>query len=107
YLLLSSTQAVVLRSVSATAIYSAALIVLAIWASGGVRHLKTSTFFSCRNSTRKILAERTAAWSTSQAEQDSPTSCSFSCSLTSTVADHHSRSEDELGPCVMLRTLHC
>jgi len=40
YLLLSSTQAGVLRSVSATAIYSAALIVLAIWASGGVRRFR-------------------------------------------------------------------
>jgi O-antigen/teichoic acid export membrane protein len=40
YLLLSSTQAGILRGFSATAIYSAALIVLAIWASGGVRQFK-------------------------------------------------------------------
>jgi len=40
YLLLSSTQAGILRSVSATAIYSAALIFLAIWASGGLRQFK-------------------------------------------------------------------
>jgi O-antigen/teichoic acid export membrane protein len=40
YLVLPSTQAVILRGVSATAIYSAALIVLAIWASGGVRQFR-------------------------------------------------------------------
>lgn len=40
YLVLPSTQAVILRGVSATAIYGAALIVLAIWASGGVRQFR-------------------------------------------------------------------
>jgi O-antigen/teichoic acid export membrane protein len=40
YLVLPSTQAVILRGVSATAIYSAVLIVLAIWASGGVRQFR-------------------------------------------------------------------
>jgi len=40
YLLFSSTQTGILRGVSATGIYSAALIVLAIWASGGVRRFR-------------------------------------------------------------------
>jgi len=40
YLLFSSTQTGILRGVSAAGIYSAALIVLAIWASGGVRRFR-------------------------------------------------------------------
>ena len=40
YLLLPSTRAGFMRGVSATAIYSVALIVLAIWASGGLRQFK-------------------------------------------------------------------
>ncbi len=45
YLLFPSTQTGILRGVSATGIYSAALIVLAIWASGGVRRLKEKYLF--------------------------------------------------------------
>src|SRR5438552_3859304 len=45
YLLFPSTHSVFLRGVSATGIYSAALIVLAIWASGGVRRLKEKYLF--------------------------------------------------------------
>ena len=40
YFLLPSTRVGVLRGASATAIYSAALIVLTIWASGGVRQFR-------------------------------------------------------------------
>jgi len=40
YFLLSSTQAAILRGASAAAIYSAALIVLTIWASGGLRQFR-------------------------------------------------------------------
>jgi len=45
YLLLSSSQAGILRSVSATAVYSASLIVLSIWASGGLRQFKEKYHF--------------------------------------------------------------
>jgi O-antigen/teichoic acid export membrane protein len=45
YLLLPSTQAGILRGVSATAIYSVALFVLVIWASGGVRQFKDKYLF--------------------------------------------------------------
>jgi O-antigen/teichoic acid export membrane protein len=45
YLLFSSTQTGILRGVSATGIYSAALIVLAIWASGGLRQFKEKYHF--------------------------------------------------------------
>jgi O-antigen/teichoic acid export membrane protein len=40
YFLLSSSRAEILRGVSSIAIYSAALIVLTIWASGGIRQFR-------------------------------------------------------------------
>jgi len=45
YLVLPSTQAGILRGVSATAIYGFALLVLAIWAAGGLRQLKHKFLF--------------------------------------------------------------
>jgi hypothetical protein len=45
FLLLPSTREGILGGVSATVIYAAALLVLAIWASGGVRQFKNKFLF--------------------------------------------------------------